>query len=40
MSVRNGLGDMIRIAPDFFKGAREAVRLISGLQSFIGELDI
>ncbi len=39
-SVRNGLGDMIRIAPDIFKGAREAVNLISGLSNFIGDLDL
>jgi len=39
-SVRQGLGDMIRIAPDIFKGAREAVNLISGLSSFIGDLDL
>jgi len=34
--VRTGLGDLIKVMPDLFKGAREAVGLLSGIQSLLG----
>ena len=33
--LRTGLGDLIRVVPDLFKGAREAVGLLSGIQSLL-----
>ena len=34
--IRMGLGDLIKVVPDLFKGAREAVGLLSGIQSLLG----